>query len=182
MHLWISLAELHRTLVSIPDLFVQVCSAWAKARLFCCLMAWKSLVPEASVWGIKSWGHSLLSQGGCCLTSGQVQVLRVPEAISYEVTAHGTLPLALISFHQWGCPVLSIYAWIHLWGWLTGSSPPFGLNEGWDWDQPAEGLVWTLGKTPPLKAGWHWGQPGGIHGHGSRWARSVILLFGHVLC
>ena len=63
-HPWSFLAESHRTLVSISDLSVQVCSVWAKTRIFFCLTVQKSLALEASLWDMKSQGHSLLSQGG----------------------------------------------------------------------------------------------------------------------
>ena len=64
MHFCSSHATLQITLVGASDLAVQVCSTQAKARVFSCLTVSKSLVTEALVWGRKSWGHSLWSQGG----------------------------------------------------------------------------------------------------------------------
>ena len=51
----------------------------------------------------------------------------------------------------------SISAWIHLWGWLTGSGSSFSLGQCWDQDWPADGWVGTSGLAPPVYAGQCWG-------------------------
>ena len=43
------------------------------------------------------------------------------------------------------------------------------------WDQTVDGLVGTLGLAHPVYVGELWG----LHGHGSRRARCIILVFSH---
>ena len=125
MHFWSSHAKSYGTPVSVPDISAQVCSAWGKARVFSCLTVWISLVLAATVWGMKSQGHSPLRQGGAshqpevsCWAMDSLKATACHWAPSRALgsqrpslmmwLAMDTLPLALISFHQWGCPLLSI--------------------------------------------------------------------------
>ena len=151
MHFWSSHAMSQRTLASAPDLSAQHCSAPAKARVFSCLTVWKSLVPEASVWGRKSWVHSPQKLGG---ESHQPEAsycvrgsLKATACHWEKYKASGLLRLfpmvylprayflmAQISFHEWGClPSLSFSVLIHWWGKPTGSGIPLiqGCDQGW---------------------------------------------------
>ena len=56
--------------------------------------------------------------------------------------------------------IFSIFAWIDLWVWLTGSGSS-GFNWGQDWDWWADGWARALGLAPPVWMGCHWGPSEG---------------------
>ena len=53
--------------------------------------------------------------------------------------------------------IFIISAWIHLWGWLTGSGH-FGL----DWDHAVDGWAESLGLAPLVGVELHWGSSLGV--------------------
>ena len=156
MHFWSSHAKLHRALISISHLSVQVCSVQAKTRFFSCITVWKSLVPEALLWGMKSQGHSLLRQGGAShepeasyLARGSLNATTCHQALCRASGSQGsslmmwlpmdTLLLTLISFQK-----MRVFGPLHLymdppaegayriqslfWPWMEFG---LGLTSGW---------------------------------------------------
>ena len=62
------------------------------------------------------------------------------------------LPLGFSSFHQVKWVIFTISAWIHLWGWLTGSD-----SSGIGLDSSADGQAGMLVLAPPVEVELHWG-------------------------
>ena len=136
-----------------------------------------SLGLEEVVGGRKSWEQSPWNVGrashhpytSCCATDSLKAFTchRVKCWVTGSLCSSWTtcapklvLPLALISFHQWGWGLLGwdISSTIHQHANFTGSSPSLpDLVQDWQSDWLSDSTARTLGQAPPVREWLSWG-------------------------